>query len=45
MKHHEEIGHLSKFDVFSVMNRDRVMDLETIVKIHTDVSNFERASP
>ena len=44
MKDHVEIGHLTKFDVFRV-NRDQVMDLEVWFKIHTNVSNFERASP
>ena len=41
MKDHVEIGHLTKYDAFRV-NRDQVMDLE---KIHTNVSNFETASP
>ena len=44
MKGHVEIGHLTKFDVFRV-NRDQVMDLEICFKIHTNVSNFETASP
>ena len=44
MKDHVEIGHLTKYDAFRV-NRDQVMDLETWLKIHTDVSNFETASP
>ena len=39
-----EIGHLTKFDVFRV-NIDQVMDLEIWFKIHTNVSNFETASP
>ena len=39
-----EIGHLTKYDAFRV-NRDQVMDLETWFKIHTNVSNFETASP
>ena len=39
-----EIGHLTKFDAFRV-NRDQVMDLEIWFKIHTNVSNFEIASP
>ena len=44
MKGHVDIGHLTKFDVFRV-NRDQVMDLEICFKIHTNVSNFETASP
>ena len=44
MKDDVEIGHLTKFDAFRV-NRDEVMDLENWFKIHTNVSNFETASP
>ena len=44
MKDHVKIGHLTKYDAFRV-NRDRVMDLEIRFKIHTNVSNFETASP
>ena len=44
MKDHVEIGHLTKYDAFRV-NRGQVMDLEIRVKIHTNVSNFEKASP
>ena len=44
MKDYVEIGHLSKYDAFRV-NRDQVMDLEIRFKIHTNVSNFEKASP
>ena len=44
MKDHVKIGHLTKFDAFRV-NRDQVMDLEIWFKIHTNVSNFETASP
>ena len=44
MKDHVKIDHLTKYDAFR-MNRDRVMDLETWLKIHTNVSNFETASP
>ena len=44
MKNHVEIGHLTKFDAFRV-NRDQVIDLEIWFKIHTNVSNFETASP
>ena len=44
MKDHVEIDHLMKYDAFRV-NRDQVMDLETWLKIHTNVSNIEKASP
>ena len=44
MKDHVEIGHLTNYDAFRV-NRDQVMDLEIGFKIHTSVSNFEKASP
>ena len=44
MKDHVEIGHLTKYDAFRV-NRDQVMDLDILFKIHTNVSNFEKASP
>ena len=44
MKDLVEIDHLIKYDAFRV-NRDQVMDLETWLKIHTNVSNFETASP
>ena len=44
MKDHVEIGHLTKYDAFRV-NRDQVMDLEIRFIIHTNVSNFEKASP
>ena len=44
MKDHVEIGHLTKYDAFRV-NRDQVMDLERPFKIHTNVFNFETASP
>ena len=44
MKDHVEIGQFTKYDAFRV-NRDLVMDLETWLKIHTNVSNFEKASP
>ena len=43
MKDHVEIGHLTKYDAFR-MNRDQVMDLEIRFKVHTKVSNFEKAS-
>ena len=42
MKDRVESSHLTKFDAFRV-NRDRVIDLETWFKIHTNVSNhFDR---
>ena len=44
MKDHVEISHLIKYDAFR-LNRDQVMDLEILFKIHTNVSNFETASP
>ena len=44
MKDEVEIGHLTKYDA-SRVNRDQVMDLEIWFKIHTNVSNFETASP
>ena len=44
MKDHVETDQLTKYDAFRV-NRDQVMDLETWLKIHTNVSNFETASP
>ena len=44
MKDHVEVGQFTKYDAFRV-NRDLVMDLETWLKIHTNVSNFEKASP
>ena len=44
MKDHVEIGHLTKYDTFR-MNRDQLMDLEIWFKIHTNVFNFETASP
>ena len=43
MKDHVDIDHLTKYDAFRV-NRDQVMDLETWLKIHTNVSNFETES-
>ena len=44
MKDHVEICHLTNYDAFRV-NRDQVMDLEMRFKIHTNVSNFEKATP
>ena len=39
MKDHGEIGHLTKFDAFW-MTRDQVLNFETWLKIHTNVSNL-----
>ena len=36
MKDHIENSHVTKFNVFKV-NRDQVVDLETWLKIHTNV--------
>ena len=44
MKDHVQIGHLTKYHAFR-MNRDQVMDLEIWFKIHTNVFNFDTASP
>ena len=44
MKDHVEIGHLTKYDAFR-MNRNQVKDLDIWFKIHTNVFNFETASP
>ena len=44
MKDHVEIGHLTKYDAFTV-NRGQVMDLIIQFKIHTNVPNFEKATP
>ena len=44
MNDHDEISHLTKFHAIRV-NRDQVMDLETWLKIHTNLSNVETASP
>ena len=46
MKDHVEIGHLTKlkYDAFR-MKRDQVMELEILFKIHTNIFNFETASP
>ena len=44
MKDNVEIGHLSKFNAFR-SNRDQVTDLKAYLKVHTNVSNFESASP
>ena len=43
MKGHVEIDHLTEYDA-SRVNRDQVMDLEILFKIHTNISNFEKAS-
>ena len=44
MKDHVEIGHLTKLDAFRI-HRNQAMNLEICFKIHTNVSNFETASP
>ena len=44
MKDHVEIGNLTKYDAFR-LNRDQVMNLEIWFKIHTNISNFDKASP
>ena len=44
MEDHVEIDLLTNYDAFRV-SRDQIMDLETRLKIHTNVSNFETASP
>ena len=44
MKDHVENGHLIKYDAFRV-NRDQIIDFEMRFKIHTNVSNFEKAFP
>ena len=44
MKDHVEIDYLTKYDAFRV-NWDQVIDLEIWLKIHTNVSNLETASP
>ena len=44
MKVHVEIGHLTKYDAFRVY-REQAMNLEIWFKIHTNVPNFETASP
>ena len=37
-------GNLTKYDAFR-MNRDQAMDFEIWFKIHTNVFNFDTASP
>ena len=44
MKDHVEIGHLTKYNALRVY-RDQVMDLEISFKVHSNVCNFETASP
>ena len=44
MKDRFKISHLTKFHAFRA-NRNRVIDLETWLKIHTNVSNVETSSP
>ena len=39
MNDHAEIGHLTKYDAFTV-NRDQVMDLEIRFKIHTKLTSL-----
>ena len=44
MKDHFKIIHSTKFAVV-LLNNKQVMDLEIRFQIHTNVSNFEMASP
>ena len=45
MKDHVEIDYLTEYMYdASRVNRDQVMDLEIRFKIHTNISNFEKAS-
>ena len=44
MKDHVEIGNVTKYDAFR-MNGDQAMNPEIWFKIHTNVSDFETASP
>ena len=44
MKDHGDISNSAKCDTFRA-NRDQVMDLEIWFKIHTNGSDFEKASP
>ena len=44
MKDYVEIGHFTKYDAFRV-NKYQAMNLEIWLKIDTNVSNFETASP
>ena len=44
MKDHVKIDYLTKYDAFRV-NRGQVTGLGIWLKIHTNVSNFETASP
>ena len=44
MKDHFKISHSTKFGVV-LLNNKQVMDLEMRFQIHTNVSNFEMASP
>ena len=44
MKDRVKIGHVTKYDALWV-NGDQVMNLELRFKIHTNVSNFDKASP
>jgi len=44
---HVDISHLTKFDAFRTLgvNRDQVMDFKSWFKSHTNVFNFDTASP
>ena len=44
MKDHVEISHLNKFHTFR-MNRNQAIDLETWLKVHTNVTNVETLPP
>ena len=44
MKDHVKIRHLTKYGALWV-NGDQVINLEIRFKIHTNVSNFDKASP
>ena len=44
MKEYLKISHSTKFGVVW-LNNNQVMDIETWFQIHTNVSNFEMASP
>ena len=44
MKDNIEIGHMPNFDAFR-SNRDQVTDFKTYLKIPTNFSNVEAASP
>ena len=44
MKDHVEMDHLTKSDAV-MLSRDQGMDLQTLFRIYTNVSNFVIASP